>query len=98
MPPLVKAKANTVRDRILIWAAWYLDSRGLRAEAMTYLKQAWTYRSSSAMATVVNWIESFARFSKRWGVEFDANSLSVSDEWQQLVEEIIENADKTGSN
>lgn len=98
IPSIVKGRENPIRNRQLVWTAWYLDVRGYRAAAINYLKQAWQYRSGSAMTTIINWIESFAGFSEDWGIEFDAGSLTNADEWQQLIRWVMKNTDKTGSN
>lgn len=89
LPETVRLMENSVRYGTLVWIAWYLHHTGHRAETIEYLKRAWNYRSASAVKTIINWIESFAEFSRNWGVKFDVNELTNSDEWQQLIQWII---------
>ena len=91
IPSGVRLMEQSVRYGTLIWIAWYLHYTGHRLETIEYLKQAWLYRPNSGMETIISWIESFAEFSRNWGVKFDAHSLTSTDEWQQLVRWSIEN-------
>ena len=86
IPSQVRLMEQSVRYGTLIWIAWYLNYTGHQEETINYLKQAWYYRPNSGIETLVNWIESFAEFSRNWGVKFDANSLTSSKEWRKLVE------------
>lgn len=89
LSPEVKLMEQSVRYGTLLWIAWYLNYTGHQLETVQYLKQAWEYRSNSGVEAIVTWIESFAEFSRNWGVEFNVNSLTDSEEWQQLVKSII---------
>jgi len=95
IPSQIRLIEQSVRYGTLTWIAWYLHYTGHQTETIEYLKQAWHYRPNSGMETLVSWIESFAEFSRNWGVEFDVNSLTNSSEWQDLVKWLIE---RTNSN
>lgn len=86
LPDSIRLMEQSVRYGTLIWIAWYLHFTGHKSETIDYLKQAWKYRPNSGMETLVSWIESFAEFSRNWGVKFNANNLTSSAEWQQLVQ------------
>ena len=90
LPNKVRLMEQSVRYGTLIWIAWYLNFTGHKAETINYLKQAWNYRPDSGMETLVNWIESFAEFSRNWGVKFNVSSLTKSEEWQHLVQWLIQ--------
>lgn len=89
LPDRIRLMEQSVRYGTLIWIAWYLHFTGHQKETITYLKQAWEYRPNSGMEAIVTWIESFAEFSRNWGVDFSANSLTNSEEWQELVKGLM---------
>ncbi len=85
LPEIVRLMEHSVRYGTLVWIAWYLHYTGHPKETIEYLQQAWDYRPGSAIETIINWTESFAEFSHNWGVKFDVNNLTRSQEWQELV-------------
>ena len=85
LPPKIRLIEQSVRHGTLVWIAWYLQNTGHLVEMREYLQQAWDYRPSSGMEILVVWIESFAEFAGNWGVEFNANNLTSSGQWQELV-------------
>ena len=96
LPPEVKLMEQSIRYGTLVWIAWYLHYTGHPLETTQYLKQAWRYRSNSGIETIVTWVESFAEFSRNWGVQFNVSSLTSSREWQELVQWIIQTTSKIG--
>ena len=92
IPSEIRLMEQSVRYGTMTWIAWYLHYTGHQAETMEYLKKAWHYRPNSGMEILINWIESFAEFSRNWGVEFNSNSLTNSTEWQDLVKWSIDRA------
>ena len=90
VPPHIRLMEQSVRHGTLVWIAWYLHHTGHPTEMKEYLQQAWDYRSSSGIETLVTWVESFAEFARNWGVEFNVNSLTSSPEWQELVQWILQ--------
>jgi glycosyltransferase involved in cell wall biosynthesis len=90
LPAQVRLMEQSVRYGTLVWIAWYLNFTGHKLETIDYLKQAWDYRPNSGMETLVNWVESFADFSRNWGVKFNVSSLTNSEEWQNLVQWLIQ--------
>jgi glycosyltransferase involved in cell wall biosynthesis len=89
VPEIVQLMEHSVRYGTLVWIAWYLHYTGHPVESTDYLKKAWDYRSGSAIETIVSWTESFAEFARNWGVKFDANNLTRSQEWRELVQWVI---------
>jgi hypothetical protein len=94
LPEKVRLMEYSVRYGTLVWIAWYLYYTNHPVEMIDYLKQAWQYKPFSSMETLINWIDSFAEFSQNWDVKFDANALTRSPQWQQLVKWVIEVTDK----
>ncbi len=92
LPEKVKLMENSVRYGTMVWTAWYLHYTKHPVEMAEYLRNSCQYRPFSPTETIINWVESFAEFSKNWGVEFDAYSLTNSVEWQDLMKWMIESA------
>lgn len=89
IPPKVRLMEQSVRHGTLVWLAWYLHYTGHPTEMRQYLQQAWDYRPHSGIKILVTWIESFAEFARNWGVEFNVNGLTSSQEWQELVQWLL---------
>ena len=89
LPSEVRLMEHSVRHGTLVWIAWYLHYTGHQTEMNQYLLQAWNYRPSSSIDTLVTWIESFGDFARNWGVEFNASDLTSSPEWQELTESLL---------
>ena len=98
LPQSVKLMEHSIRYGTLVWIAWYLHYTGHKAETIEYLKQAWEYRPFSTIETIVNWAENFALFSRNWGIEFNINKLTNSDEWQGLIKWVIKKSNKIDLN
>ena len=81
---------SSVRYGTLVWIGWYLYYTQHFQEMGDYLKQSWQYRSFSATETVINWTESFAVFSKNWGIKYNVYHLTQLPEWQELMRWTIE--------
>lgn len=91
LPPEIRLIEQSVRHGTLVWIAWYLYYTKHQAEMIEYLQQAWDYRPSSGIETLITWIESFAEFARNWGVNFNVNDLTSSKEWQELVQWMCKN-------
>ena len=90
LPNQVRLMESSVRYGTLVWIGWYLYYTQHFQEMGDYLKQSWQYRSFSATETVINWTESFAVFSKNWGIKFNVYHLTQLPEWQELMRWTIE--------
>ncbi|MEM6614518.1 MAG: glycosyltransferase [Cyanobacteria bacterium P01_C01_bin.72] len=90
LPPEVRLMEYSVRHGTLVWIAWYLHHTGHQAEMIQYLQQAWNYRPSSGIETIITWIESFSDFAHNWGVEFNASNLTSSPAWQELTKSLLQ--------
>jgi glycosyltransferase involved in cell wall biosynthesis len=89
LPAGIRAMERQVRYNTLVWIAWYLDYTHHPTEMVAYLKRAWNCTLYSPAETVVHWAESFTAFSQEMGVEFDADALGRSSDWQQLMQWIV---------
>lgn len=85
LPESIQLLERQVRYSTLTWIAWYLYHTGHYPEMRQSLQQAWRYSSYSPTETLVQWADSFTRFSQQWGVEFDADTLARSAEWRSLM-------------
>ena len=91
LPNKVRLMEYSVRYGTAVWIAWYLHHTQHFKEMTDYLKKSRQYTPFSPLETTINWIESFAVFSKNWGIEFDVYTLTQSAEWQDLVQWVINN-------
>jgi hypothetical protein len=53
------------------------------------LQKSLNFTPFSATETVVNWLESFGRFSLEKGEYLDTNSLSNSPQWKELMKRVL---------
>lgn len=89
LPDQVRLIEYSVRYGTNVWIAWYLYYTQHFTEMTDYLKQSWQYTPFSPLETTINWIESFAVFSRNWGIKFDIHALTQLEEWQKLMKWII---------
>jgi glycosyltransferase involved in cell wall biosynthesis len=90
LPNQVKLLEYSVRYGTTVWIAWYLYQTQHWREMADYLQKSWQCTPFSPLETTINWIESFAVFSRNWGMEFDIHALTQSQEWQDLVKWVID--------
>jgi len=74
--------------KLLLWDAWYAYGKGDLTAVVQCLQQSLKCTPLSRTETVVNWLESFAKFSSEKGCEFDSYSLTNSAEWKQLMRSV----------
>ncbi|MCC3419285.1 MAG: methyltransferase domain-containing protein [Microcoleus sp. PH2017_07_MST_O_A] len=74
--------------KLLLWDAWYAYRKGDMAAVAQCLQQSLKCTPLSRTETLVNWLESFAKFSSEKGYEFDSYSLTSSVEWKQLMRSV----------
>jgi glycosyltransferase involved in cell wall biosynthesis len=89
LPPSVQRLERQIRYNTLVWSAWYLYKTQQYSELVDVLKTAWAFRLYPPVATLTNWIESFAEFSRRSGESFNADRLGRSPQWQQLTQWVM---------
>ncbi|MGB3533565.1 MAG: hypothetical protein WBA13_08605 [Microcoleaceae cyanobacterium] len=71
--------------QLLVWSAWQAyRNRDLQGMAQ-FLQQALKYKPFSPTETVLNWIESFNRYSIEQGEKLDTYTLVNSEEWKQVT-------------
>jgi uncharacterized protein (DUF3084 family) len=75
--------------QLLLQDAWYAYKNGNLEKMARYLQQSLKYKPFSRTETVLNWLESFAKFSMESGVSLNTESLTNSDEWKQLVRRLM---------
>ena len=71
--------------RILVWEAWYAYQHSDYGQMVKSLQQSLQHTPLSKTETIVNWLESFAKFSSENGFGFDSRKLIGMSEWQQLT-------------
>ncbi len=79
---------NQIKYSLLVWDAWYAyrqyDMPGMR----DYLQESLKYTPFSRTETVINWLDSFSKFSSEKGCPLDADTLTNSAEWNQLTRRV----------
>lgn len=69
----------------LVWKAWYHHRQGDLAGMAQTLQQSLAHTPFLKAETILNWIESFARFSQEQEENLDTYTLCQLPQWQQLV-------------
>ena len=73
----------------LLWEGWYAYCKGDRAGMANFLKESLKCTPFSTTETVLNWLETFTRFSSEKGDILDTNTLVNSAEWKELMRRSI---------
>jgi glycosyltransferase involved in cell wall biosynthesis len=74
-----------IHYQLLVRDAWYAYCNSDLTQMARTLQQSLKYTPSSKTETVVNWLESFAKFSLEKGYELDTESLTNLEEWKHLM-------------
>lgn len=85
LPDEIRVLEHQARYHNLVWSAWRLYFTGHRAEMASYLEKSLSMTPYSRTETVLNWISYFQKYSREYGLKFEADSLSQSQEWQSLI-------------
>lgn len=89
LPGKIRLLEKPIKYSTFVWIAWYLHSKGHRAEMVQFLQRSWGYTPYLPVETVINWVESFAEFYENERDDFDVDMLGKSAEWQQLMQWVI---------
>jgi DNA repair exonuclease SbcCD ATPase subunit len=73
----------------LVWEAWYAYRNNDLAAMAQNLRKSMKQKPFSKTETVLNWLESFAKFSSDRGESLDTQALTNSPEWKQLIRQAI---------
>lgn len=97
LPPSIRLMEKRVRYGTFIWIAWYLYFTGHPTAMAEYLIKAWLCKPYLPTESMINWIESFSKYSRNWGETFDAYSFVHLPEWQVLTQWLITYAEELES-
>ncbi|MEL0589661.1 MAG: chromosome partitioning protein ParA [Planktothrix rubescens PR222] len=82
-------KKHTEMDyNLLIWDAWNAYRNGKLPQMKAHLQKALKLTTASPSEIILTWLESFSKLSLAQGMELDSESLTNSEEWQQLVRQM----------
>ncbi|MEL7035966.1 MAG: chromosome partitioning protein ParA [Cyanobacteria bacterium J06592_8] len=73
----------------LVWEAWFAYRNNDLALMARNLRKAMKQKPFSQTETLLNWLESFAKFSSEQGESLDTQTLTNSPEWKQLIRQTI---------
>ncbi|KPQ39007.1 MAG: hypothetical protein HLUCCO16_10070 [Phormidium sp. OSCR] len=73
----------------LVWNAWLAYCDNDFHEITQYLQESMKHKQISKTAIIVDWLNLFSHFSKLTEYPFDSQTLTKSQEWQQLVRWIV---------
>ncbi|NEP43582.1 MAG: glycosyltransferase [Okeania sp. SIO2H7] len=89
LPEEVRKWEGKSRYYTLCWLAWQAHRNGFLGKMLEYLRLALKYTPLSLSETVFHWLESFNSLYEQYGYEFDAYSLTSSEEWKQLMSGLV---------
>jgi FkbM family methyltransferase len=75
--------------KLLVWDAWYAYQSGDLKKMQQCLRESLKFTPISRTESVVNWLESFAKFSSEKGHDFDSYALTNSPEWKRLIQQRV---------
>lgn len=84
-PSWIQELAKRISYGSTVWNAWRLQHQGNLLGMSELLKTSMKDIPFSRTETVLNWVESFAKFSLEKGEKLDTYSLTASAEWQDLI-------------
>ncbi|MEG4034984.1 chromosome partitioning protein ParA, partial [Microcoleus sp. S36b_A4] len=70
---------------LLVWDAWYAYQKGDVTKMQKYLQESLKCTPFSKTETLMNWLESFVKFSSEKEHQLDTYALTNSEEWKQLM-------------
>ena len=74
---------------LLVWDAWYAYQNGDLTKMQNCLQESFKCTPLSKTETLMNWLESFAKFSSDKENQFDTYALTNSAEWKKLMRQAI---------
>lgn len=80
---------NEMDYNLLVLDAWNAYRNRKLFLMKEHLEKALKLTKVSGSKTIVNWLETFSKLSLTEGVKLDAESLTNSEEWQQLMRQIM---------
>ena len=89
LPEKLRYLENSVRYSTLVWSAWYLYRAGNLKEMAATLQQSQQYQFLAPIELLVNWMDSFSKFSADIQEELDTDALTQSQQWQQLTQWLL---------
>ncbi|MBD1995963.1 glycosyltransferase family 4 protein [Leptolyngbya sp. FACHB-541] len=84
-PSWIQELAKRIAYGSIVWNAWRLQHQGDLSGMSKLLKTSIKDIPFSRTEAVLNWIESFAKFSLEKGEKLDTYYLTTSVEWQNLI-------------
>jgi len=75
--------------KLRVWDAWYAYQSGDLKKMQQCLQESLKFTPISRTESVVNWLESFAKFSSEKGHDFDSYALTNSPEWKKLIQQRV---------
>gem|GEM_PF-515223 len=70
---------------LLVWDAWYAYLNGDATKMQKCLQESLKCTPFSKTETLMNWLESFVKFSSEKDHQLDTYALTNSEEWKQLM-------------
>ena len=89
LPEQVRQLRNQSFYQTLVWVAWRLYHTGHISPMVRYLEKSIIYAPYSRTKTISDWVTSFIRYASEYGCKINADALSKSAEWQQLIRYVL---------
>ena len=87
-PQIKKLEADS-RYQSLVWSAWRLLQIGCDRQAIDYLHKSQDFSQKYPTEMIIDWIESFKKYSAEYGTNLDIIKLTNSSQWQALVKKFL---------
>jgi glycosyltransferase involved in cell wall biosynthesis len=89
LPEKVRQLRNQSCYQTLVWAAWRLYHTGHISQMVRYLEKSISYTPYSGTKTISDWVTNFIGYASEYGCKINADALSKSAEWQQLMKYVL---------
>jgi glycosyltransferase involved in cell wall biosynthesis/SAM-dependent methyltransferase len=89
LPRSISQMESQIRYHTLVWIAWYQYRAGNLDEMAKFLQKSLNYTPYLRVENIAHWLNSFQRFSKERGEEFDIYFVTDASQWQKLVALIL---------
>lgn len=84
-PEKIQILQNRINYACLVWEAWHRQSQGDLSGMYQSLQASSHLTPFLSLETIVNWLETFTRFSREKGQNLNVYSICKSPDWQRLL-------------
>ena len=90
LPESISLQESQIRYHTLVWIAWHQYRLGNLDEMKNFLQQSFNLSPYTRVENISFWLSSFEGFSESRGCKFDADNLTSSRQWWNLITTVLE--------